>query len=101
MLPASGMLSEIHLENNCFPQVTGELVEDNEIPDLPGVQELPRVSEVCGIKDPEVEEDLGETAEVEDKGAETETHEVAIEDVGAEAEQDAEYDKEAKCDHCN
>ena len=37
---------------------------------------------------PEVEEDLGET----------ETHEVTIEDVGAEAEQDVEYEREFKCD---
>ena len=35
----------------------------------------------------EVEEDLGET-------------EVTIEDVGAEAEQDVEYEREFKCDQC-
>ena len=32
------MLSKVHLENNFYPQVTGELVEDNEIPDLLDVQ---------------------------------------------------------------
>ena len=32
------MLSKVHLENNVYPQVPGELVQDNEIPDLPDVQ---------------------------------------------------------------
>ena len=39
---------------------------------------------------PEVEEDLGET----------ETHEVTIKYVGAEAEQDLEYERKIKCDQC-
>ena len=52
------MFFKVHLEDNSNHQVTGESVDNNKIPNLPDIQELPRVSDVWEVKDPEVEEDL-------------------------------------------